>query len=90
LLGLIFAAVSVLIVVRSEDSTPHPGGAEFIGAIIWRGLVYGAVDGLLLSAFPILVVFAALANSRLRQTRMGRPWPKASSPRTRMASLGLL
>jgi hypothetical protein len=71
LLGLIFAAVSVLIVVRSEDSTPHPGGAEFIGAIIWRGLVYGAVDGLLLSAFPILVVFAALANSRLRQTRMG-------------------
>jgi hypothetical protein len=71
LLGLIFAAVSVFIVLRSEDSTPHPDGAEFIGAIFWRGLVYGAVDGLLLSAFPILVVFAALANSRPRQTRMG-------------------
>lgn len=70
-LGLFFAAVSVLIVLRSEDSTPHPGGVEFIGAIIWRGLVYGAIDGLLLSAFPIVVVFAAFAHSQLRQTRMG-------------------
>ena len=70
-LGLIFAAISVLIVLKSEDSTPHPDGAEFIGAILWRGLAYGAVDGLLLSAFPILVVFAAFARSGLRQTRMG-------------------
>jgi hypothetical protein len=28
---------------------------------------YGAADGLLLSAFPILVVFAAFENSRLRR-----------------------
>jgi hypothetical protein len=71
LLGLAFAAISVAIVLKSEDSTPHPDGAEFIGAIIWRGLVYGAIDGLLLSAFPILVVFAALERSRFRETRMG-------------------
>lgn len=71
LLGLVFAAISVAIVLKSEDSTPHPDGAEFIGAIIWRGLVYGGIDGLLLSAFPILVVFAALDRSRLRETRMG-------------------
>jgi hypothetical protein len=71
LLGLTFAVISVLIVLNSENSTPHPEGAEFVGAIIWRGLFYGAVDGLLLSAFPILVVFAAFADSRLRQTRMG-------------------
>jgi hypothetical protein len=70
-LGVIFAGISVLIVLGTEDSTPHPDGLEFIGAIIWRGLVYGAVDGLLLSAFPILVVFAAFANSRLRQRRAG-------------------
>jgi hypothetical protein len=70
-LGFIFAAISVAIVLKSEDSTPHPDGAEFIGAIIWRGLFYGDVDGLLLSAFPILVVFAAFAGSSLRQTRMG-------------------
>jgi hypothetical protein len=32
---------------------------------LWRGVVYGVADGLLLSVFPILVVFAALAGSRL-------------------------
>jgi hypothetical protein len=71
LLGLSFAAISVAIVLKSEDSTPHPDGAEYIGAIVWRGLVYGAIDGLVLSAFPILVVFAAFAGSRHRRTRMG-------------------
>ena len=30
-------------------------------------MVYGAADGLLLSAFPILLVFAALRDSRLRR-----------------------
>ena len=47
---MIFAGISALIVLGTEDSTPHPDGLEFIGAIVWRGLVYGAVDGLLLSA----------------------------------------
>lgn len=70
-LGLVFAGISVLIVLGTEDSTSRPGGLEFIGAIIWRGLAYGAIDGLLLSAFPILVVFAAFAGGRLRQSRAG-------------------
>ena len=70
-LGVVFACISVLIVLGTEDSTSHPDGLELVGAIIWRGLVYGAVDGLLLSAFPILVVFAAFASSRLRQRRAG-------------------
>lgn len=70
-LGLVFAAASVVIALRAEEATAHPGGAEFIGAIVWRGLVYGAADGLLLSAFPILVVFAAFAGSRLRRRRGG-------------------
>ena len=70
LLGGLAAAVSVIVVSRTEDATAHPGGIEFIGAIIWRGLFYGAIDGLLLTAFPILVVFAAFSGSRLR-----RRWP---------------
>ena len=70
-LGVAFAAISVVVVLRAEDATSHPGGIEFIGAIIWRGLIYGAADGLLLSAFPILVVFAAFADSRLRRLRGG-------------------
>ena len=70
-LGLAFAGISVLIVLGSEDATSRPGGLEFIAAIVWRGLVYGGIDGLLLSAFPIMVVFAAFAGSRLRRHRAG-------------------
>jgi hypothetical protein len=70
-LGLLVAAVSAFIAVRAEDAGPHPGGAEFIAALGWRGLVYGAADGLLLSAFPILLVFAALRDTRLRRRAGG-------------------
>jgi hypothetical protein len=70
-LGIVFAAISVFIATRAEGEAAHPGGVEFIAAIAWRGIVYGAADGLLLSAFPILLVFAALRDSRLRQRTGG-------------------
>ena len=70
-LGVVFAAISALIALRAEAQAAHPGGIEFIAAIAWRGIVYGAADGLLLSAFPILLVFAALRDSRLRQRAGG-------------------
>jgi hypothetical protein len=70
-LGLAFAGISALIVLGSEDATARPAGLEFIAAIVWRGLVYGSIDGLLLSAFPILVVFCAFAGSHLRRRRAG-------------------
>ena len=70
-LGLVFAIVSTFIALGAVDATAHPNGIEFVGAIAWRGVLYGAADGLLLSAFPILVVFAALAQSRLRGRRGG-------------------
>ena len=70
-LGVVFAAISVFIATRAEGGTDHPGGIEFIAAIGWRGIVYGAADGLLLSAFPILLVFAALRDSGLRRRAGG-------------------
>lgn len=70
-LGLLAGVACVFIVVSAEDSASHPGGLEFVAAIVWRGLVYGAADGLLLTAFPILVVFASLSGSRLRHRRGG-------------------
>ena len=70
-LGLGFAVVSMLIVLQAEDAGPTPDGAALAGSLLWRGLMYGAVDGLLLSAFPILIVFAAFAGSRLREQRGG-------------------
>jgi hypothetical protein len=70
-LGAAFAVVSAFIATGAEDGGSHPGGIEFAGALIWRGFVYGAADGLLLSAFPILLVFAALGSSGLRRRAGG-------------------
>lgn len=70
-LGVIFAAVSAFIAIGAEDSSPHPAGIEFVATLFWRGVVYGAADGLLLSAFPILLVFAALRNSSVRRRAGG-------------------
>jgi len=70
-LGLVFAGACVAIVLGTEGATPHPSGAELLGAIAWRGILYGAADGVLLSAFPILVVFAALRHTGLRRRRGG-------------------
>jgi hypothetical protein len=70
-LGLVFAGLSAFIVLGTEDATSHPGGVEFVAALGWRGVLYGAADGLLLSAFPILVVFAAFSESELRRRRGG-------------------
>ena len=70
-LGVLFAAISVLIATQAETGSTHPGGIEFIAALGWRGIVYGAADGLLLLAFPILLVFAALGDSQLRRRTGG-------------------
>jgi hypothetical protein len=71
LLGLVAAAAMAFIATRQDVSGPHPGGLTFVGSVAWHGLVYGAADGLLLSAFPILLVFAALKNTKLRRRAGG-------------------
>jgi len=71
LLGLIFAAVLAFVVIRTDPATARPGGIELAWALVWRGVMYGAVDAVLLSVFPILAVFAAAAGSRLRTNVLG-------------------
>lgn len=70
-LGLLFGAVLAFIVLKA-DATARPGGAGLVGAVLWRGLFYGAIDGLLLSSFPILAVFGAFADTHLAQRRRGK------------------
>jgi hypothetical protein len=70
-LGLVAAAASVAIVLATEDAGSGSRGLELAGAVVWRGLFYGAIDGLLLTAFPIIVVYAALSESRLRRRKGG-------------------
>lgn len=70
-LGGAGAALMALVVVQTDDPGTRADGAELVGQLLWRGVVYGAADGLLLAAFPVLVVFAAFAGSRLRRARGG-------------------
>jgi hypothetical protein len=65
------AALFAVVVLRTEDATARPDGLELIGAVVWRGVLYGLADGLLLSAFPILAVFAMFADTGLRRRIMG-------------------
>jgi hypothetical protein len=70
-LGLAVAGLLTLVVLRTEDATSRPGGLELVGAVLWRGVAYGLADGLLLSAFPILAVFAMFAGTKLRRRLAG-------------------
>jgi hypothetical protein len=60
-LGLI---VGVLLVrqVLSQDATPRPHGVYYVFELIWRGGIYGAVDALLLTVLPCLVVYRSLGG----------------------------
>lgn len=44
--------------VLGEDATDRPSGAYFAFELMWRGVTYGAVDALLLSAFPCFVAYS--------------------------------
>jgi hypothetical protein len=54
--GVAAGAVMVAVVLRVEDAAAGPDARVLAGALVWGGVVYGATAGLLLSAFPILVV----------------------------------
>ena len=60
-LGIVFGAALVRNVLSGE-ATPRPHGAYFMFELIWRGGIYGAVDALLLTVLPCLVVYRALGG----------------------------
>lgn len=62
ILGALAAVFVVIGVFQREDSTPRPDGLYFAFSIAWRGLIYGMVDALLLSAFPLAVAYALFSG----------------------------
>lgn len=56
------ATVFVVANVLSRDGTPGPSGAYAVFEAGWRGLAYGVVDALLLTAFPAAVAFSLLSG----------------------------
>jgi hypothetical protein len=71
-LGFVFGAALAFMVLHAADATTRPAGVALAGAVLWRGVVYGAIDGLWLSSFPILAVFAAFEGTELRSRRRGK------------------
>jgi hypothetical protein len=59
-IGLVTAAALWRNVVSSSDATPRPHGPYFVFELAWRGVGYGVVDALLLTAFPCAVAYAML------------------------------
>lgn len=60
LLAGVVVGVPVVRNVFAETGTAHPDGAYFGFELLWRGILYGAFDALLLTVFPCLLVYRAL------------------------------
>ena len=63
LLGLIIGALMVQNVF-SRPETDKFTGTYLVWLIFWRGVVYGVIDGLLLSSFPLIVTWRAFDVGR--------------------------
>jgi hypothetical protein len=68
LLGLVFGAFMVQNVL-ARPATEKFTGFYLAWLIFWRGLIYGAIDGLLLSVFPWVVTWRAFNVSARPQEK---------------------
>lgn len=59
-IGVLASLFLVWNVTVGNDATPRPDGAYFVFTLLWRGLAYGVVDSLILSAFPAVVTYHVL------------------------------
>jgi hypothetical protein len=59
-IGLVTAVALWRNVIANSDATPRPHGAYFVFELAWRGVGYGVIDALLLTAFPCAVAYALL------------------------------
>ena len=60
LLGAAASAFVVWSVLARVEATPRPAGWYLAFEVAWRGVAYGVVDALLLSAFPALVAWGLM------------------------------
>lgn len=78
-LGVLLAGLLVFNVLNTEDATGRPHGAYFVFELLWRGVGYGTIDALLLTAFPCLIAYRMLRGritgivGRLRYVALALP-----------------
>ena len=58
----VIVGVPVIRNVFTETQTARPDGLYFAFELIWRGAAYGALDAILLTVFPCVIVYAALGG----------------------------
>jgi hypothetical protein len=59
LLGGIAVGIFVVTSVLMQPSSPTPQGSDLLLNLLWPGLIYGAIDGFLLSVLPVFAVWEA-------------------------------
>jgi hypothetical protein len=76
--ALIGVAVAVFLLLRNIQGQPTsavPEGAQLVVALLWIGLTYGVIDGMLLNVMPVLAVqriwFAEMNPSRRERLTRG-------------------
>ncbi len=62
LLGALFAGFFMVRNILGQPPSPHQQGIRLVFDLLWMGVLYGAVDGILLSVFPIVTTCAAFAS----------------------------
>lgn len=75
-LGALAAAFAVGFVL-SQPASPGPHGLERAWSLLWLGLVYGAVDALLLTVLPVHCVWSMARRRAWLRRRTG--WPAAGA-----------
>jgi NADH:ubiquinone oxidoreductase subunit 6 (subunit J) len=78
LAGLLIGALLAMTIAQQPGSSV-PSGLQLVRSLVWLGVVYGTLDGLLLSVLPVMVLARAETTSQGRR-RLG--W--------RVAVLGLV
>src|SRR6266496_969241 len=71
--GVVAAAVVAIFMIRnvlSQPASPRSQGSKLLFELFWFGIVYGAVDGLFLSVFPVLMTSQAFTT--LGDTTLGK------------------
>ena len=71
LLGGVVVGIFVVKSVLMQPSSPTPQGIDLLLNLLWPGLIYGAIDGLLLSVLPVFAVLKASSELSWTDT-----WPK--------------
>jgi hypothetical protein len=79
LLAGIVVGLILIVGVMAQPASTRPDGSDLVLTLVWLGVVYGAMDALLLNVVPVLIVYQS-AGANPQQS-----W----YPRIRRASLAL-